>query len=127
VGQNLVGEERYAAGQTDRLPALAAELVRLKVDLIGQSRARRPGGPAGQLPSPSSCFGVSSEQAGLSPVWPTLAGNVTTVGPVRGGSTELLKEAVPKLTRVSIKLDPTFPGLLPLVRRRWRVRPEGLA
>ena len=34
VGQNLVFEARYAAGQADRLPALAAELVRLKVDLI---------------------------------------------------------------------------------------------
>src|SRR5262245_57513710 len=34
VGRNLVVEARYAAGQTDRLPALAAELVRLKVDLI---------------------------------------------------------------------------------------------
>src|SRR5713101_2358797 len=34
VGQNLVFEARYAAGQPDRLPALAAELVRLKVDVI---------------------------------------------------------------------------------------------
>jgi putative ABC transport system substrate-binding protein len=34
AGQNIVFEARHAAGQTDRLPALAAELVRLKVDLI---------------------------------------------------------------------------------------------
>jgi putative tryptophan/tyrosine transport system substrate-binding protein len=33
-GQNLVIEWRYAQGRDDRLPALAAELVRLKVDLI---------------------------------------------------------------------------------------------
>jgi putative tryptophan/tyrosine transport system substrate-binding protein len=33
-GQNLVFEARYAAGQSDRLPVLAAELVRLKVDMI---------------------------------------------------------------------------------------------
>src|SRR5262245_66257667 len=41
-------------------------------------------------------------------------GNITgtTVGPVTGGKyLELLKEAVPKLMRVSIMLDPTFPGL----------------
>jgi putative ABC transport system substrate-binding protein len=33
-GQNLVIEWRYAQGRDDRLPGLAAELVRLKVDLI---------------------------------------------------------------------------------------------
>ena len=33
-GQNLVVESRWAAGQEDRLPALAAELVRLKVNVI---------------------------------------------------------------------------------------------
>src|SRR5262249_41795367 len=33
-GQNLFFEARYAAGQSDRLPALAAELARLKVDVI---------------------------------------------------------------------------------------------
>jgi putative ABC transport system substrate-binding protein len=33
-GQNVIIEYRWAAGKTDRLPALAEELVRLKVDLI---------------------------------------------------------------------------------------------
>jgi putative ABC transport system substrate-binding protein len=33
-GQNIVLEYRFAAGQNERLPALAAELVRLKVDLL---------------------------------------------------------------------------------------------
>src|SRR5437773_3741777 len=33
-GQNLVIEERYAEGRAEQLPALAAELVRLKVDVI---------------------------------------------------------------------------------------------
>src|SRR5215467_12083063 len=33
-GQNIVIEQRYAEGNLDRLPGLAAELVRLKVDLI---------------------------------------------------------------------------------------------
>jgi putative tryptophan/tyrosine transport system substrate-binding protein len=33
-GKNIVVEDRYADGKTDRLPALAAELVRLKVDVI---------------------------------------------------------------------------------------------
>jgi putative tryptophan/tyrosine transport system substrate-binding protein len=33
-GENLVIEERYAAGQVERLPALAAELIRLEVDVL---------------------------------------------------------------------------------------------
>src|SRR4029450_11465750 len=33
-GQNIAIEYRYAEGKVDRLPALAAELVRLKVDII---------------------------------------------------------------------------------------------
>src|SRR5262245_54503875 len=33
-GQNIVFERRYSEGRTERLPALAAELVRLKPDLI---------------------------------------------------------------------------------------------
>src|SRR5438093_9222832 len=34
-GKNIVIEWRYAEGKLDRLPALAAELVRLKIDIIG--------------------------------------------------------------------------------------------
>jgi len=48
VGANLVVEARYAAGQPDRLSALAAELVRLKVELDHHNLQRGdPGGPAG--------------------------------------------------------------------------------
>ena len=45
-GQNIAIEYRYAEGKLDRLPELAAELVRLKVDIIvvagGAQRSRRP-------------------------------------------------------------------------------------
>ncbi len=43
-GKNIVIEWRYAEGKLDRLPALAAELVRLKVDVIvtGGPTATRP-------------------------------------------------------------------------------------
>ena len=45
-GQNIAIEYRYAEGKRDRLPELAAELVRLKVDIIvvagGTGRSRRP-------------------------------------------------------------------------------------
>src|SRR5258706_2980209 len=44
--QNVVIEDRFAGGQTDRLPALAADLVRLKVDVI--VTAATPAGDAAQ-------------------------------------------------------------------------------
>lgn len=53
-GKNISFEYRFAEGKTDRLPELAAELVRLKVDLIvttGRRRHSRPRVPP--LPSPS--------------------------------------------------------------------------
>jgi putative ABC transport system substrate-binding protein len=116
VGQNLVGEERYAAGQTDRLPALAAELVRLKVDLIiTVSNEETLAAQQATASIPIVMLrGIHPEQAGFVASLAHPGGNITgtTVGPVRGGKyLELLKEAVPKLTRVSIMLDPTFPGL----------------
>ena len=40
-GKNIVIEQRHAEGKLDRLPALATELVRLNVDVIGVGRPRR--------------------------------------------------------------------------------------
>jgi putative tryptophan/tyrosine transport system substrate-binding protein len=50
-GKNVSIEYRFAEGKTDRLPELAAELVRLKVDLIVVS-GRAPGLAAKKRPSP---------------------------------------------------------------------------
>ena len=115
-GQNLVFEARYAAGRPDRLPALAAELVRLKVDMIITFLNQET--LAAQQATASIPIvmlrGIYPAQAGLVASLAHPGGNVTgtTVGPVTGGKyLELLKEAVPKLTRVAILLDPTFPGL----------------
>src|SRR4030095_12154589 len=41
-GQNIASEYRYAEGKLDRVPELAAELVRLKVDIIVAAGARIP-------------------------------------------------------------------------------------
>jgi putative tryptophan/tyrosine transport system substrate-binding protein len=116
VGQNLVFEARYAAGQTDRLPALAAELVRLNVDLIitfvnEETRAAQQA--TASIPI-VMLRGIYPEQAGFVASLAHPGGSITgtTVGPLTAGKyLELLKEAVPKLTRVAILRDPIFPGL----------------
>jgi ABC-type uncharacterized transport system substrate-binding protein len=105
--QNLVFEARYAAGQSDRLPVLAAELVRLKVDMIitlSNQETLAAQHATASIPI-VMLLGVSPEQVGIVASLARPGGNVTgtTVGPVTAGKyLELLKEAVPKLTRVAV-------------------------
>ena len=102
-GKNIVIEYRYAEEKLDRLPALAAELVRLKVDVIvtggaGNTRAAKAATSTipivmTQDPDPvGNGFVASLARPG---------GNITglsTQGPeVSGKRLELLKETVPKL------------------------------
>jgi putative ABC transport system substrate-binding protein len=115
AGQNIVFEARYAAGQPDRLPALATELVRLKVDVVVTFLNQETLAAKRATASiPIVMFlGIYPAEAGLVASLVRPGGNVTgtSVGPVTGGKyLELLKEAVPKLTRVAILWDPTFPG-----------------
>jgi putative ABC transport system substrate-binding protein len=115
-GKNIVIEWRYAEEKPDRLPALAAELVRLKVDLIvtNGSPPTRSAKEAtntipivmAQDPDPvGSGFVASLARPG---------GNITglsNLGPeLSGKRLELLKEVVPKLSRVAVFGTSTFPG-----------------
>ena len=55
VGQNILLENRFAAGKADRLDQFAAELVAAKVDVIlSSARRRRPRYAAKQTPFPLS-------------------------------------------------------------------------
>jgi len=115
-GKNIVIEWRSAEGKLDRLPALAAELVRLKVDVIvtaGQG-STRPANEAtntipivmGQDPDPIGNGFVASlarpggNITGLSSVTPELSGK----------RLELLKETVPRLSRLAVLGTSTSPG-----------------
>ena len=115
-GKNIVLEPRYADGKLDRLPALAAELVRLKVDIIvtagGQAtRATKEATATIPIvmtidPDPvASGFVASLAQP---------AGNITglsTLAPeLSGKRLELLGEIVPKLSRVAVVGTSTQPG-----------------
>jgi putative ABC transport system substrate-binding protein len=115
-GKNIVIEWRSAEGKPDRLPALAAELVRLKVDVIVTAGATdtRPAKEAtvtipivmAQDGDPvANGFVVSLARPG---------GNITglsTFAPeISGKQLELLNETVPKLSRVAVFGTSTRPG-----------------
>ena len=107
-GKNLYIEWRYAEGKLDRLPALAAELVALKVDVIVS------GGPTVTRPAKQATstipivMAVDDDPVGSGFV-ASLAqpgGNITGLSAlspeISGKQLELLKETLPKLARVAI-------------------------
>jgi putative ABC transport system substrate-binding protein len=115
-GKNIVIEWRYAEGKFDRLPALAAELVRLKVNVIVTA------GPAATSPAKEATatipivMGFDNDPVGSGFV-ASLArpgGNITglsTLAPeISGKQLEFLKEIVPKLSRVAVVGASTEPG-----------------
>jgi len=113
-GQNIASEYRYAEGKIDQAPELAAELVRLKVDIIvvvGGPRWVRPVMNAAKtIPIVMTGAGIDPVEARVVESLAGPGGNVTgltNLGPELGGKRlELLKEAVPKLARVAVLYDP---------------------
>jgi putative tryptophan/tyrosine transport system substrate-binding protein len=115
-GKNIVIEWRYAEGKLDRLPALAAELVHLKVDVI-VSAAPAPTRSAKQATATIPIVMGNDDDPVGSGFAASLArpgGNVTglsTLSPeISGKQLDLLKEIVPKLSRVGVLGDVTRPG-----------------
>jgi putative ABC transport system substrate-binding protein len=111
-GKNIVFEYRYAEGKLDRLPALADELVRLKVNVI--IAPNTPAAVAAKNATktiPIVFIDVTDPIAtGLVDSLPRPGGNVTgftTIGAVLAGKRlELLKETIPKLFRVAVLWNP---------------------
>ena len=117
-GQNITTEYRYAEGKADRYPELVAELVRLKVDIIvvpgGDIPIRAAKNATKTIPIVMVGQGLDPVEAGLVESLAHPGGNVTGItnlGTELGGKRlELLKEAVPKLSRVAVLYDPATPG-----------------
>ena len=115
-GKNIVIESRYAEGKFDRQPALAAELVRLKVDVIVTAGPRS----TRAVKEATSTIPIVMTQDddpvgnGLVASLARPGGNITglaTLAPEIGGKRlELLKEIVPKLSRVAVLGTSTIPG-----------------
>jgi putative tryptophan/tyrosine transport system substrate-binding protein len=123
-GQNIAIEYRYAEGKRDREPQLASELVRLKVDIIvvagGGPVIRAAKNATKTIPIVMGGLGLDPVEAGLVESLARPGGNVTgitTLGRELGGKRlELLKEAVPKVSRVAVLYDAASPGIVPDVK-----------
>jgi putative ABC transport system substrate-binding protein len=107
-GKNIVIERRYADGKSDQLRSLAAELVNLNVDIIVSSgpTATRPAKEATSKIPIVMTFDDDPIGSGFVASLNRPGGNVTglsTLSPeISGKQLELLKEIVPKITRVAV-------------------------
>src|SRR5262245_25890950 len=121
-GKNIVIEWRWAEGKIDRLPELAVELVRLKVDLIVTAgpAAIRPAKEASATIPIVMAFDNDPVGNGFVASLARPGGNITglsTLAPEIGGKRlELLKETVPKLSRVAVLGASTEPDYAQVVR-----------
>jgi putative tryptophan/tyrosine transport system substrate-binding protein len=135
-GQNIASEYRYAEGKLDRFVELAAELVRLKVDIIvvagGERFVRAAKNATKTIPIVMTGGGRNPVEAGLIQSLARPGGNVTGITlldvELGGKRLELLKEAVPNLGRVAVLFDPGNPGnvldvkeVLPVAARALRL------
>src|SRR5262245_53687578 len=114
-GKNILIEYRYAERKLDRLPELAAELVRLKVDAFvvgGAAAATAAKQASGTIPIVVGAAG-DLVGAGLVTSLAKPGGNITgsiAIAPdLSGKRLELLKEVVPKVSRVAVLWD-SSPG-----------------
>jgi putative ABC transport system substrate-binding protein len=116
-GRNLVVERRFAWGKQERLPELAAELVRLRVEVIVTGGNPVIGAVKQATSTIPIVMGASRDPVGAGFI-ASLArpgGNITgltndTGLEIVGKYLELLKEVVPNASRVALLLNPIPPG-----------------
>jgi putative ABC transport system substrate-binding protein len=114
-GKNILIEYRHTEGKPDRLPGLAAELVRLKIDVIVVSGALATSAAKNATREIPIVMAVAGDPVGSGHVASLgrPGGNITgltNLAPELGGKRlELLKEVIPGLSRVAIVSDPTNP------------------
>jgi putative tryptophan/tyrosine transport system substrate-binding protein len=117
-GQNITTEYRYAEGKRERYPEFAAELVRLKVDVIvlagGLIPIQAAKNATKTIPIVMTGVGADPVKTGLVESLARPGGNVTgitnLVTDLSGKRLEFLKECVPTLARVTVLYDPDVPA-----------------
>ena len=121
-GQNLAFEYRYAEGRADRLPALAAELVRLKVDVIVTESTMAALAAKRATETIPIVMAIAGDpvKAGVVGSLARPGGNVTGLTlmhpELSGKRLQLLKEAVPRIALVAVIWNPTDPAAVDYLR-----------
>ncbi len=116
-GQNLVLEFRWAQLQYDRLPALAAELVRLQPDvIIDHTTLSALAAKHTTTTIPIVMIGVDDAVSeGLVASLAHPGGNITGLSiqytELSGKRLEFLKQVVPNLARIAVLYNPTYPSM----------------
>ena len=115
-GQNLVIEFRWAEGKYDRLPGLAAELIRSGVDVLvthgtpGTLAAKRT---TTVIPIVMATVGdpvATGLVASLARPGGNITGSATITPELMAKRLELLREALPRITRVALLVNPDNPA-----------------
>ena len=121
-GRNLAFEFRWAGGQAERLPTLAAELAKLKVDAIVTQGTQATDVARRVVTTIPIVFAVAGDPVGTGLV-NSLArpgGNVTGLSDIApeiaGKRLELLREAVPGITRIAVLWNPANPSAAPQMK-----------
>jgi ABC-type uncharacterized transport system substrate-binding protein len=122
-GQNVVVDYRFADSNLDRLPDLAAELARLRADVIvaGANAAVIAAKTATRTIPIVMFLTVDPVGSGLVASLARPGGNVTglttTAGPeIYGKQLQLLKDAFPRLSRVAVLVNPALPSYARLLQ-----------
>src|SRR4029453_14042274 len=111
-GSNITIEYRFAEQKLERLPELAADLVRLRVDLIVASGAPTPLAAKKATSTIPVVMTISVDPVGagliasLARPGGNITGNSSLVPELNTKRLEILKDAVPKLARVGLLLAP---------------------
>src|SRR6266571_191299 len=125
-GKNIVIESRWAEGKTERLPELAAELVRLKVDVIvtGGPSVNRFAKEATVTIPIVLAFDNDPVGNGFAASLARPGGNITGLSThypeISGKQLELLKDIIPRLSRVAVLGNSTVPGNAQALRETER-------
>lgn len=126
-GRNISFEARWAGDTYERYPALAADLVRLKVDVIvalGGAATQAAQRATRTIPIVMSAA-TDPLASGLISSLAHPGGNVTGTSMMSpdlvGKQLELLKEVAPKVSRVALLWNPTNPGSAPQLREAQAV------
>ena len=121
-GRNIALEERWAGGKFDRLASLAAELIRLKVDVL--VTASTPATQAAQQATKTTPIVMTlvsdPVDSGFVANLANPGGNVTGLSYMHPELSrkrlELIKDVIPKVSRVAVLSNPSNPSIRPLLR-----------